>query len=173
MYRGSFEISSIDQALQRVGLREIRRIFSAASMTHAFEKFHANIDWRSFWFDSLLAGRLTEKICASVSDITGTENLVGLIHDVGQLILKECFPEEYNQVDYLLDMGQSRLAAEKQIFRTTHMDVGYVLSWKWDLSKRASIAILNHGCPFQVDESERTRLLAIALYTADRWIATY
>lgn len=76
--------------------------------------------------------------------------LAGLLHDLGQLVFIENFPEEYREI--LRDVGsharETRLvAAERRAFGASHAEVGAFLMGLWGLSPDAALAVAHHHEP--------------------------
>lgn len=81
--------------------------------------------------------------------------LAGLLHDLGQLVFIENFPEEYRKI--LRDVGsharELRLVeAERRAFGASHAEVGAFLMGLWGLSPDAALAVAHHHDPSRSDD---------------------
>ena len=72
----------------------------------------------------------------------------GLLHDCGKIILIERLPEKYKQVLDLVETRKITLCdAEKDIFGTTHADVGAYLLGLWGMSDSMLETVIFHHSP--------------------------
>jgi HD-like signal output (HDOD) protein len=100
---------------------------------------------------TMLAGILARKIAtaegASKHEIEDSF-MAGLLHDIGKLVLVSAVPERYEEAMKLAEMGDVPLcAAERQIFGTTHSEVGTYLLWLWGLPDSVVEAVAYHHVP--------------------------
>jgi putative nucleotidyltransferase with HDIG domain len=77
-----------------------------------------------------------------------------LLHDIGKLILAHSFPSQYHEA---LDQADNRCIeqreAERQVFRTTHAEVGAYLLALWGLPDPVVSAVVYHHCPEAAGET--------------------
>ena len=81
--------------------------------------------------------------------------VVGLLHDIGRLLLAVELPEQMAKV--LLEMkntGCSMTIAEERIWGVTHAEVGGYLLGLWGLPYTVIEAVANHHLPTRVDSVE-------------------
>ncbi len=171
IYRGA-NITSLQDSLSRIGLQEVRKAALGYMIKDAFREFRAEIDWDNYWFQSILAGRLMERICSNFRAIDGSEYLIGMLHNIGVLVLLEYFPAEYERVSAMVDEGVPRQLAEIEVFGISHEIVSGVLCMKWIFPTPVSKAVEHHHAPFAGQHSDAVKTLAVAIYMTDRLIAT-
>jgi putative nucleotidyltransferase with HDIG domain len=180
---GGKSISSVQDALIRIGLREVRKMASAIGVVDVLSVFHLKnaraksmeIEWEMFWLHSLLTARLTESLAESFREPTGKEYLAGLLHDVGKLFLQRYFPEEFISSMAEAEAQESGMYdAEKRLYSVTHAEIGWVLAEKWRLHREVTRAIRFHHepgalSPFNKDPSDpdNPNFLATCVSVAD------
>ena len=113
-------ISSIQQALMIIGIKEIRRIAFAMGVMEKFSHLKAKVDWDKFWLHSVMVARLTERVAEAFRPSTGSEYLGGLLHDCGKLLLEHYFPEYFDHI--VIRATQSGNYKQLNIFGARVMD---------------------------------------------------
>lgn len=79
--------------------------------------------------------------------------VAGLLHDVGQLVLVAHHPEQYHRVLSAVAAGDRTAAdAEREIFGTTHAEVGSYLLGLWGLPDSVVEAVAFHHHPSRCPE---------------------
>ena len=69
----------------------------------------------------------------------------GLLHDIGRIILEECFPKQYIQVkQYILDHGVPVHIAEREVLGLDHGRIGGWTLEEWNLPKNISSTVTWH-----------------------------
>ena len=89
----------------------------------------------------------------------------GVVHDIGKIVLGVGRPDVFGRLVRLTADGRSFFAAEKELARVTHAEVGSYLLGMWGLPFDIVEATAFHHEPRQVQSGDR-RLLA-ALHVAD------
>lgn len=85
--------------------------------------------------------------------------LAGLLHDVGKLVLASNLPEEYERLPDFSHLDP--LEAERQVFGTTHSEVGGYLLGLWGLPPAVVEAIQLHHSPAESGATEFSALTAV------------
>lgn len=94
----------------------------------------------------------------------GTAYLVGLLHDIGLLVLGHLFPEEYQQLNQLLedDVNLKILNAEETIFGVTHTEIGKIVMRLWNMpDELIAVTTYHHNSEFHGEHEEYVQLLVI------------
>lgn len=140
-------INTLGQAIAFLGLNSVKNLalsFSLISSLSSKKKPYFN--YVQFWKDSIVGG-LSAKIIAEQIDERQAESafLVGLLQDIGSLVLAENFFQDYQPVGQLFHTeGAAIAAAESRIFGMDHAAVGSYLINKWGLPEEFSIPIAFH-----------------------------
>jgi HD-like signal output (HDOD) protein len=94
----------------------------------------------------------------------GTAYLVGLLHDIGLLVLGHLFPEEYQRLNQLLedDADLKILDAEETIFGVTHTEIGKIVMRLWNMpDELIAVTTYHHNSHFQGEHEDYVQLLVI------------
>jgi hypothetical protein len=93
-------ISSIKDAIVRIGFRETKRIVVSMAVMDLFDKKNRNFgfDRVDFWYHSLSTAIIAEHIAARTGGLSPEDAfLAGLLHDFGIVLLDEFFPDIFRQ----------------------------------------------------------------------------
>jgi len=165
-FYGSFsQISSIDFALMKLGLGEVRSILYAFSVHHFFSQQESEgFDRTGFWKHSM--------ICSQVARYLGqhfniqkddTLFLSGLIHDLGKIVFDQYFHEDFIRiVDHINTQHDSFSSAEKDIIGFTHYQVSAKLLQQWRFPKKVIMQVFFHHAPWN-DNNYQTGSIIIYL----------
>lgn len=179
---GGKNITSIQLALARVGLNELRRFVALKGVLDTFTGFKVKVDWTAYISHCLLSARITERLSAAYSprvESVGREYMLGLLHDVGKLFMEHHLKREFEQVVIRTsERKESMHEAEKALLGVTHAEIGSVMAQKWHLDPELATAIRHHhepGCSIEIDESSvgKPALLAVCVSLANRLANLY
>jgi len=88
--------------------------------------------------------------------------VAGLLHDVGQLVFVAHHPEQYDQVlNAVATRNQTVSEAEREVFGTTHAEVGGYLLWLWGLPDSVVEAVAFHHEPSRCLDKQFSALTAV------------
>ncbi|MDR3158688.1 MAG: HDOD domain-containing protein [Zoogloeaceae bacterium] len=159
-YGLSGRVASIEDAIVILGLRTLYMLaLNAAAMRAITHPPCAGFDELAFWRHSIavaVAARALAVACRKNPDIAFTH---GLLHDIGQLLLASCFPDEYRQTLVCADnRAVMRLDNERALLGVEHAQAGAMLAAQWGLPSELAAAIAQHHAP----DSEAADLLHLA-----------
>ena len=121
-------ISSLDQAVMRLGLPRCKNITLACVVSSMLKKPTAQADQiaDSIWKHSLMTATIATHLNLDLGiGLMGEEYAGGLIHDLGRLLLSLAMPEKAREADPMdFDESSDVLGQERSILGTTHADVG-------------------------------------------------
>ncbi|HXS68255.1 MAG TPA: HDOD domain-containing protein, partial [Candidatus Polarisedimenticolia bacterium] len=159
-------VSSVDQAVLILGHQQILHIVLTlafgGAMTVPLTGYA--VEANELWRHSLTTATAAEFIVSSAIDVNVDPPVaftVGLLHDIGKLVLNQVLTPEY-QAEIrarMTDKGLSRGDAEKEILGTDHAEVGGALLQAWHLPDDIIEAVGNHHHPV-VEPSPRLSAVA-------------
>ena len=163
-------ISSIEQALMLIGMKQISRIAFAMGVMKKFDDFKGDVDWDKFWLHSVLVARLTEKVAEAYRPSTGAEYLAGLLHDCGKIFLERYFVDEFGEILLAAERRScSHVAVEPEFIGLTHAQIGAAVCSSLQAHIEVIRAVWHHHGPFTNPEGQpdNTKFLAACVAVGD------
>jgi putative nucleotidyltransferase with HDIG domain len=162
------EIKTISRAVVILGFRAVR---SAALAISVFEYFgedeeKSGVDMTKFWEHSIAVATIS-KVLAEAARFNQQEEafIVGLLHDVGKLIEKRHFPEDFTEIiNVAQEQHLSWYDTEKALFQVNHATIGKVVFRSWDFPPSVVDAVHFHHNP---DSSTKFPQLTALVHIAD------
>ncbi|MFC1573689.1 HDOD domain-containing protein [Candidatus Latescibacterota bacterium] len=148
-YYGSYStISSLKRAVVTLGFETLKEIVYTIGSVNCFQsEGNKHVDGLSgLWLHSVGTG----KVCQSISKRMNIERpdnayLVGLLHDIGKILLLIHFPKHFHSVINLTQEKNTRfILAEQEVLNTDHTEIGGLLCDIWSLPEVISDAIICH-----------------------------
>lgn len=128
---------TLQEAINTVGLRALRRILIAASARAAYRADDRVA--QSLWAHSLATGLAADELGKSMAGVAaGDAFIAGLLHDIGKLVLHIANPVAF------ATLGTFDEANERKLFGATHAEIGGRLAEKWGLEPDIVQGIREH-----------------------------
>lgn len=163
------QIASVDRAIVLLGLRAVKNIAIATSVTRLFKGVRpvTGFDPKELWRHCMAVGVLSRMIFGKVEKSLAEEAfLAGLIHDIGIIVAFQAFAEHFGDlIGRVRDEGMTWCQAETDIFGVDHQALGTGLATKWKFPMGLRAAIGYHHYPERV--STEHSLIASAVHLAD------
>ena len=159
------KVESLGRAVVVIGMEELSYIalsFSVINMLSTEENGN-QINWERYWQHSVACGHIARVLNKRLR-IVNQSGLyaMGLMHDIGKLILFRLEPELFGNVLQTVREEQcTSLEAERTIIGITHEDVGLWIAEKWDFPVSLREAISNHHLPENVIDPQLQRSVAL------------
>ncbi len=142
------QVDSLQLALVILGLNEVRNIALGLSLFNVVKTLDSNVtyDRGKFWVHSAGCGIIARILGRKLNFRSeGTDFIVGLLHDLGKIIIDEYFSTEFAQIfQKTLTTKMKMLEAEREFLGESHEQVGEWLVEKWRLPETVCEAILYH-----------------------------
>ena len=155
-YGLSREVEDINRAIAILGIKKIRDLVLSTTARDTFDGIPNDIiTMHDFWRHSLYCGLLAQ-ILAKKSSIIKSDSMfiAGLLHDIGQLVMFNQFPDETKQTLILLAEGTAGMEitdAEDKVFGFNHSELGAELIKNWNLPDIIQAAIAFHHKPKETE----------------------
>ena len=168
-YGAGSTISSIKRGVVILGFDTIKELVLNASVVHYFFNMeNTGVDLPGLWIHSVG----TAKAAQLISTQYGVERseviyTVGLLHDLGKILLAVTFPDHYKRVVELAKEKKCRLIlAEQRILNTDHCMIGKIICDIWALPEDISAAIFFHHDPMLTPQGSQmiARIISIGDY---------
>jgi len=121
----SANISSIEEAVFFLGLRQIRELSMATPVIEELQGLQlpnfAKLPWKDLWKHSIATAILTREILsgATIAVDDDTDYLTGLLHNVGKVVMAYAFPDE------LMEIAATPVVDEMAVCRLERALIGW------------------------------------------------
>ena len=134
-------VKSLKDAIFRVlGVDAVMNMALALSVGSTFKipqsgPVGAKAIWKSSIYSASLMQRLSMLMPWGKRPNPGTAYLVGLLHDLGLLVLGHLFTDEYIEFNEYLEKNKHEniIAAEKEVLGISHLEVGKMVMRMWNM----------------------------------------
>ncbi len=168
----STRVNNIEEAVFFLGLRQIRELAMATPVIEELEQLQkttaAALPWRELWSHSISTAILTREILASttlqIDD--DTDYLVGLLHNVGKVVMAYAFPDELRLLmEETAESPADYCRRERELIGWDHARIGAHYLVRHQLSEEIVTAVQFHADP---DRAPRHRFFGAAIQVADQ-----
>jgi len=144
-------VKSLKDAIFRVlGVDAVMNMALALSVGSTFQTPQTGpVGSKAIWKSSIYAASLMQRFSMLMPwgerPNPGTAYLVGLLHDVGLLVLGHLFTEEYAELNNYLEKNKevSLFKAEEHVFGINHIEVGKMVMRMWNMPEEL-IEVASH-----------------------------
>lgn len=137
LYGASRSISSIKEAIVRLGLRTVINLVLAISSARYFKLDTAGyrMSTTDLWIHSVTTAIIAKTIAGRIPQVDGDTCFTGgLLHDIGKSVLSSFAAERYENIRREVEKGEaSLLDAERGVLGFGHTDVGAMILHGWKL----------------------------------------
>jgi signal transduction histidine kinase/HD-like signal output (HDOD) protein len=153
--RSGFHLSSseqLEQVLQRLSIDTIKSIAVTSTVQQFFSRNNQERTEfiKQYWYHTLLCATIAKSIAKHCQYKYPEEAYTaGLVHDIGQLMLENTYPDKYTTTFAQLSEDDFFHDLEHEEFGTTHQHVGAELLLKHGSNSFLSDAVLYHHEPVE------------------------
>ncbi len=163
------KITTLTRAIIMLGLNTVKNLALSTAILGTMRKEGAfqSLPMDHFWTHSICVGVTAKALAAEkgISTLMREEAFVaGLLHDLGKVVLTNCFTKEYSHALASTKKDQASLRArEIDIFGFDHGLTGKMIAEKWQLNETISDALCHHHDPEGTPEDTRELVSIVAL----------
>lgn len=170
----STRVNNIEEAVFFLGLRQIRELSMATPVIEEMEALQAStaatFPWKDLWTHSIATAILTRDILAStplqIDD--DTDYLVGLLHNIGKVIMAYAFPDESRTLMSMTAENPTQFSHfERELIGWDHARIGAYYLTRHQLSEEIVFSVQYHNDP---DRAPRHRIFSAAVQVADHLV---
>jgi HD-like signal output (HDOD) protein len=159
-------VETITHAITIIGMIQLRDLILATLVVDKFKGLSSSLmDMKSFWLHNIACG-LMARILATFCHEKGLEKyyVLGLIHDIGRLIMFLSIPEQMSRALEIARAGDELLCnVEKEMFGFDHSSVGCLLIESWKLPELFQVAVQHsHNTAIDGNLSAETAILHVS-----------
>ncbi len=165
MFARQREIATINQAIMLIGFKALKGTIIAASLRQVSRK-KSNYE-HLVWENSTAVAIGCQLLCQKLRKSYAEEAFIlGLLHDLGKLVLLRQIPERYEDIFETTATGKSFFEVEEAEIGCTHSLIGALVAKKWNFSEETCQVILHHHDPIEgitkEEYYEKTYLVQVA-----------
>jgi HD-like signal output (HDOD) protein len=170
-YRRGKEVTSIEQAVIRLGFNTMRSIVIASGISSAFPAT-PGFDKNKFWSDTFRVATIAKALAKHTTVEPETAFTCAMMHNIGEILLQSSLPEEMALVAMSMNQGASRIEAEREVLSFDYSQVGVELAKRWNFSATFIAAIEQQLDPLSYEEvSAEAILIRLAVFVNFAWNA--
>jgi len=156
-YGAPGQVARIGDAVQMLGLRTVASTLAAVTLRASLGSVRCEgFCFDSYWRHTLCTAIAARELAKLASLDTGEAFLLGLLHDVGQLVLAMTSPAlEAQALQLCRSEGVSMHEAELRVFGVSHAEVGAAVARQWNFPASLSAAIAGHHGPAPIPTGQR------------------
>tara|TARA_B100000989_G_C19467866_1_gene439217 strand:+ start:41 stop:964 length:924 start_codon:yes stop_codon:yes gene_type:complete len=167
------KVNNIEEAVVYLGLKQIRELALATPVIEDMQSLSGILtenDCREIWRHSIGCAVLTREILA-IANVTyndDTDYIMGLVHNIGKIVIASAFPQVFKNIIYL--EGNSTIdicIQEEALLGSDHAAVGAYYLGKHELSEEIVQATRYHNIP---EEAEDFTKSAAAIQLSDAMV---
>lgn len=123
-------ISSIEEAVFYLGVRQIRQLATVTPVIEDFQRLVGNslFAWREFWRHCIGVAIMTREVisCVQVPD-DECDYVAGLVHDVGKIVMASAFPRYFSEIQRRAGEAKAPLLKiEREMLGLSHAELGAI-----------------------------------------------
>lgn len=171
-YGARGEVTSVDAAIARVGLRMIKSIVSAAAASGTIKPpVCTGFDFVAFWRRGVATATAAQMLAFSTDADPSTAFTSGLLYRIGQLVLAAQVPTAFAQtLAHRAANGGDALLIERAVLGVDHAVVGARIAVHWRLPAAIALALSQQDAPLARGQAPTLGQIAGA---ADRLIEAF
>jgi HD-like signal output (HDOD) protein/FixJ family two-component response regulator len=158
-------VTTLSEAVRNIGCSAVRNVAASVGIFEAMpDNRDQSLHLLRCWQHSLAVAALCERL-ASLSDICppNVAYLVGLCHDLGEIVFRTTFAAEYQQIlDYQNKSGRDRESVERDVLGIAHYELVNVILSKIGLPDSIRGPIDAMRSPIQKENNPVAKLLSLA-----------
>ncbi len=154
----SAKVNNIEEAVLYLGLRQIRELSMATPVIEELQKITDGgelLPWTELWQHSIGSAVLTREILSATSVLVDddTDYIVGLLHNVGKVVMASCFPEHFSIIlSHEFERVEDVCAFERSVIGWDHAEIGAAYLERNNVSPEIVAAVRWHNQPEQAGE---------------------
>ncbi len=162
MFSRQREITTLNQAIMTIGFKTLKGVIVAATLRQLNRKF-GKIE-QMLWENSTCTAIAARTISQRLKKPYAEESfLLGLLHDLGKLVLMRQVTKEYEEIINQTTQGLTFVELEQQELGFAHTLIGALVAKKWNFSLETCQVILHHHdqltFPVKSELDEKTAII--------------
>lgn len=168
-------VTDIDEAVQRLGLKMIQQLVTAAAGSNALQTASKTSPQPTgLWEQSVITALAAQILAKDLKLDEGAQFTAGLLHDIGKVVLAEVWKEQYvTLLENNSATPRDLVDCEQELFSVNHAELGGRLLAHWKFPPGISASVWHHPAPMRGMPYEReTACLTLAEFIAESGLKT-
>ncbi|MEM9158764.1 MAG: HDOD domain-containing protein [Verrucomicrobiota bacterium] len=168
---GSDPINNLDQAIQRIGFRELFKVVGMAASSNGFPRRSLvyNVDGSLLWENSVATGLAMEYLAKAAGEDEQEAYTLGLLKSMGKMIIETCSRKFIVAPKYFPNKGATLVEWEQEKFEMTNAVAASLVLQAWNFPETAYQTLEFQYDPDMAPSANRlSRLLNIANGVAEK-----
>lgn len=153
-------VSTVSNALILLGVNVVKSLAITSSIFEIMEKNVVGL-WEHSMGVAVAANTIAKKLNLPEAEETAT---AALLHDIGKVIIKIKFKDDYEQFSALIAKGMTMREAERELLGTDHAEIGGWLINSWLLPEKLIEPV---SCHHDVEKSLAHQTKTAVVHVAD------
>ncbi|UXY14998.1 HDOD domain-containing protein [Chitiniphilus purpureus] len=146
-FGASRQIGSVHEAIIVLGFNTVRTLVVAAGVTGAFVNT-PGFDRSGFWRASLRVAAVARALARWVGESSDTGFTCGLLHNIGELLIRVVEPDIAAKIDRSVANGGDRVQLQINNIGFDYIRLGAELARRWNFPENIQLALAEqHGTP--------------------------
>lgn len=133
-------VSSVEQAVVRLGLEPLKTLIIASSLVSAFPYVEV-IDLEEFWKETFEIAVLSKAIAQNCHVNPNGAFTAGMLHNIGDLMIYTVMADEVPAIFEKIEAGSTKVSAQRDVINTDSAYLGSKLAESWCFSEELVFAI--------------------------------
>jgi len=164
------KVNTLEKAIMLIGVNEVRNLSLAICLVNQFHRVSLakGFDLKRFWIHNLLTALSAKELAKDKPYLDPDElYLLGLLHDIGRLVMAQVMPEEF----HLIHLNAKKLGVlpwdVERAKGLTHTFWGHMLAKRWTLTEKMAHILAYHHEPLRSGVfSRECAAIQVAAYVA-------
>jgi putative nucleotidyltransferase with HDIG domain len=160
------EVGTIQDAVTVLGFDTVRSLVVSAGFMHAFFESGSDdlFDRHAYWMRNFRVATYTEALAQCLGGTRQLSFTAGLFHDVGQLVMSICAPEQFAEIlKRQKASGSSLVEIEREMLGFDHAVIGAEMAKRWNFPPKIEHAIHYWRTPESVSFEPITGMVYVAV----------
>ena len=157
------EIASVQEALVILGLGGVQSLVLSAGLVQAFDGPGGSLDRDAHWQQSFRVGIYARTVARCIRASSDVAFTAGMLHNIGQLALDVCLPEQFAEATARAEEMGGLMAAEEAVLGFNHATLGAELARRWNFPGVIERAIRDCHAGPTADFEPVTGAVAVAI----------
>ena len=161
-------VSSIEEAVFYLGVRQIRQLTTVTPIIEDFQRLSRQcvFPWRQFWQHCIGTAILTREVVSlAQTPLDESDYVAGLVHDVGKIIMAWSFPDHFAEIHRQAELGERDLVEiENEILGIDHAELGALYLERHRLPELMINSVRFHHRP---EAAENHQMIIASVQIAD------